>query len=75
MSEPFATPLVTEPACRPAPGPRCADACTLASSICDNQDKICALARQLPGDDWAAGTCERARASCRAAHERCCGCA
>lgn len=75
VREPFATPAPSDPACHPAAGERCASACTLAASICDNQRKICELARQLDGDDWAAHKCERARASCTTAHDRCCGCA
>ena len=74
MTEPFATSTVGDPTCRPAPTDQCTSACTLAGSICDNQRKICELAQQLAGDDWAANKCSRARASCTAAHERCCGC-
>ncbi|HEU4729106.1 MAG TPA: hypothetical protein VFT22_14475 [Kofleriaceae bacterium] len=69
MSRPFAL-----PACRPKGTDRCSDACTLATSICDNQQKICDLAGKLAGDDWAAGKCESARASCQAAHDSCCSC-
>jgi len=74
MSQPFATPTTEDPQCHPASSPRCSDACTLSSSICKNQEKICELARQLAADDWAAGKCETARASCRTAHEHCCSC-
>ena len=74
MSQPFTTPVTSDPACRPARSDRCTDACTIATSICGNQDKICALARQLAGDDWAANKCAAARASCQAAHDRCCSC-
>jgi hypothetical protein len=75
VSAPFATSTIGAPACRPATSERCTSACTLATSICDNQRKICDLARALAGDDWAAHKCEKARASCTAAHEACCGCA
>jgi hypothetical protein len=75
MSQPFATPTREDPQCRPASTPRCSDTCTLATSICTNQQKICELAQQLEGDDWAAGKCESARASCKAAHDQCCQCA
>lgn len=75
MATPFATPTQAEPSCRPAPSDRCRDACTLASSICDNQAKLCALAQQLTGDEWAANRCASARNSCQAAHAQCCGCA
>lgn len=74
MAEPFTTPSPGDATCHPAPVERCHDTCTLATSICRNQERICDLAGQL-GDDWAAGRCTRARASCRAAHERCCSCA
>lgn len=74
MSAPFATPSTSDPACHPAPTDRCKDACTISTSICGNQQKICDLANQLAGDDWAAGKCERARASCQAAHDNCCSC-
>ena len=74
MSQPFVTPMVTDPECRPASSETCTSACTLSTSICSNQQKICDLAKQLEGDDWAAGKCERARASCRAAHDSCCSC-
>jgi hypothetical protein len=67
-------PPAADPACHPAATERCTDACTVATSICTNQQKICDLANQLAGDDWAAGKCERARASCRAAHDNCCSC-
>ena len=74
MSQPFTTPLSTDPACHPANTDRCTSACTLSTSICSNQQKICDLAKQLPGDDWAANKCESARASCKAAHDSCCSC-
>ncbi len=80
MSQPFVTPAApgtpgaSDASCRPAPSAACTDACTIATSICTNQQKICDLARQLAGDDWAANKCDRARASCTAAHERCCSC-
>jgi hypothetical protein len=74
MAEPFATPSTGDAACRPAPSARCNDACTLAGSICRDQQRICDLARQLAGDDWAANKCTGARASCQAAHDTCCSC-
>lgn len=73
MSEPFTTPA-TDPACRPPPGDRCSNLCTLATSICRDQERICRLAQQLPDDDWAANKCTGARASCQAAHDTCCDC-
>jgi hypothetical protein len=74
MSQPFATPAATDPECRPARTDTCTSACTLSTSICSNQQKICDLAKQLVGDDWAANKCESAKASCRAAHDSCCSC-
>jgi hypothetical protein len=73
MSQPFAAP-VDDPSCRPAASEKCTTTCTLATSICNNQQKICELAKQLEGDDWAAGKCESARQSCKAAHDSCCSC-
>jgi hypothetical protein len=74
MSAPFVTPTTTDLQCRPAAAQRCTDLCTLSTSICNNQQKICDLAKQLPGDDWAANKCESARASCKAANDACCTC-
>ena len=75
MSQPFAVPSIGDAQCRPpASGTRCDDVCTLSTGICTNQRRICELAGQLPGDDWAAGKCESARASCKVARERCCSC-
>jgi hypothetical protein len=79
MSQPFATPAPVSPnapdaTCHPAVSDHCQQTCTLSTSICANQDKICDLARQLAGDDWAANKCASARSSCQAAHETCCTC-
>jgi hypothetical protein len=52
----------------------CRDACTLATSICDNAGRICRIAQQLAGDDWAAGKCADANAVCRQATADCCDC-
>ena len=52
----------------------CRDSCTLATSICDNAGRICRLAQQLSGDNWAAGKCTDAGAVCRQATADCCGC-
>lgn len=54
--------------------PECRDSCTLAASICDNAGRICRLAQQLAGDDWAAGKCTDAGAVCRQATADCCDC-
>jgi hypothetical protein len=74
IGEPFSTPT-SDPTCRPpSPGDRCSNLCTLATSICRNQERICKLAQHLLYDEWAANKCTRARASCEAAHDTCCGC-
>jgi len=72
MSEPFANPR-SDPSCHPKPSDHCSEMCTLATAICRNQERICKLAQQLPGE-WAANKCTQARASCQAAHDGCCGC-
>jgi hypothetical protein len=56
------------------PNDTCADACKLGDAICDDATRICALADQLPGDDWAAGKCSGGKASCERARQRCCDC-
>lgn len=61
-------------ACTRSPRQRCTDVCTLGDSICDNATAICDLAAQLPGDAWAEGKCNEAKASCKTASERCCTC-
>lgn len=66
-------PDATCPAAASDPPP-CHDACTLATSICDNAESICRLAGELAGDAWAAGKCADAAAVCRAATARCCDC-
>ncbi len=60
--------------CHPATSQTCTDSCTLSDSICDNAGKICDLANQLQGDSWAADKCSRAKATCDAAHAKCCDC-
>lgn len=74
MSEPFAVPAATDATCHPAASDRCTDACTISTSICNNQQRICDLAQQLAGDDWAANKCTSARASCQSARASCCSC-
>ena len=49
----------------------CTDVCRLAEHICANKDDICRIADQLPGDTWAKGKCDSAKASCSEAKERC----
>ena len=52
----------------------CQDVCSLAGAICENADSICRIAGELPGDTWAEGKCDSAKASCKEAKERCCSC-
>lgn len=53
----------------------CNDICSIADAICDNAEAICGLADELgKGDDFAQGKCTSAKASCREAKQRCCGC-
>ena len=52
----------------------CDDVCTLKGSICDNAAQICRIAGELGDDDWANDKCNKAKASCKEATEKCCGC-
>jgi hypothetical protein len=53
----------------------CNDVCSLAENICDNAERICTLADELgKDDDFAQQKCTSAKASCREAKQRCCGC-
>ena len=52
----------------------CGDVCTLADSICGNAKRICDLADQLPGDEYATQRCTAGRGSCDRAKTRCCDC-
>lgn len=62
------------PDSHPVP-PSCGDVCSLADAICDNAETICNLADELGKDDkWAQDKCDSAKASCRDAKKRCCGC-
>lgn len=54
--------------------PQCRDSCTLSTSICSNAERICRLAEQLAGDDWAASKCADAATVCRQATADCCNC-
>ena len=58
----------THPACHPGASDTCSSTCTLADSICDNASRICALAKELPGDTWASDRCASATTSCHDAH-------
>ena len=52
----------------------CGDVCNLKDAICDNADSICRIDDELGDDAWAAGKCTSAKASCKEATNRCCGC-
>lgn len=58
----------------PDPSPTCRDVITLAERVCDAAARICELAADLPGDEWAAGRCNASTASCATAHQRSCDC-
>ena len=49
-------------------GPACEGRCRASTSICDAAHRICALARDLPGQAPSA-RCERARLSCSEAND------
>ena len=74
-----ATPMTNPPSshdasCTHGTSQTCTDSCTLSDDICLNAKKICDLAHDLPGDDWAAGKCQRGQETCDAAHAKCCAC-
>ncbi len=52
----------------------CGDVCTVATSICGNAKRICELAADLEGDDWATQRCVSGKSSCERATARCCDC-
>lgn len=52
----------------------CTDVCTLKDDICDNAASICRIANDLGDDDWAQNRCKSAKASCKEATDKCCGC-
>jgi hypothetical protein len=58
----------------PDPSPTCRDVQTIAERVCDAATRICELAADLPGDDWATGRCNASTASCATAHQRSCDC-
>ena len=57
-----------------SPPAACADVTTIAERVCDAATRICDLADQLPGDDWASERCNAGTESCRVAHQRSCDC-
>lgn len=68
-------PIANDATCKPASTQTCTQSCTLATSICDNSDRICKIAGELGGADaYANEACERGKEACSAARTRCCGC-
>ena len=54
---------------------KCSDICSIADAICDNAEAICGLADELgKNDSFGQEKCTSAKASCREAKQRCCGC-
>lgn len=52
----------------------CTEVCTLKDDICDNAAAICRIADDLGDDAWAQKRCRSAKASCKEATDKCCGC-
>lgn len=52
----------------------CRPTCTIASNICRNSAKICKLATELDGDEWADEKCDSGKVSCKEAKTACKGC-
>lgn len=67
-------PASEDPTCRPAATDTCKTSCSLSDSICGNAEKICKLAQDMAGDDWAANKCAKANQTCEASRAKCCGC-
>jgi hypothetical protein len=53
---------------------QCTDVCALKDDICDNAADICRIASDLGDDAWAQKRCKSAKASCKEATDKCCGC-
>ena len=53
----------------------CKSVCDIKGTICKNSERICELAGEMPGDDWAAGKCTDAKQACSDATKRCDDCA
>jgi hypothetical protein len=69
-----AKPALEDPKCKPAKNDTCTASCTLSDSICGNANKICEIAKTLPGDDWALNKCAKANTTCEQSRTKCCGC-
>jgi hypothetical protein len=68
------TPALQDPKCKPAKTDTCTTSCTLSDSICDNANRICELAKSMPGDNWALNKCAKANTTCEQSRTKCCGC-
>jgi hypothetical protein len=74
-AEPYGVPpRIEDPTCKAPTTDTCTQSCTLSDSVCSSAEKICNLARTLPGDDYANEKCQSANDSCKRTRERCCGC-
>jgi hypothetical protein len=60
--------------CHRSESDTCKQTCTLSDAICGNAKKICDLANQLAGDQWATKKCSDGIDTCNAAKQRCCTC-
>jgi hypothetical protein len=52
----------------------CIATCKIEKSICKNADKICRLADNLGGNEWATEKCNSGKASCQEANKKCAAC-
>lgn len=52
----------------------CEELCSLATTICSVQEKLCELADEHAGDDEYQGLCREARQECREAQDSCVAC-
>lgn len=52
----------------------CIATCKIEKSICKNADKICRLADNLGGNEWANEKCNSGKASCQEANKKCAAC-
>jgi hypothetical protein len=72
--QPMSVTAASDPQCHPASNDTCKQSCDIADAICNASSKICSIATELGGDAWANERCTSGKASCDAAHGKCCGC-
>jgi hypothetical protein len=72
--QPMSVSAASDPQCHPAPNDVCKQSCEVADAICNASSKICTIASELGNDAWANERCTSGKASCDAAHGKCCGC-